>query len=386
MRGQGKRAAVCGIIGALLLLLTGCEGDLLPKARDITTVELMQVIALDKGEGGNLIVTAASGTHSGGQSGEPKPPVVLKGESSTVFGACMSIQSEGNGYASFGHVEQCVLSAKATEQSMSSLLDFLERDPEMRMEAHLYVTEQDPAAELLTEVDEKEQSAAERLEAIGRELTIESFGWPVTVRDFMIDMEENSCGLLPVLKLVEEEKKKTIRCESMGWIQNGDYQGTLPPEQARAAAILEGKLDTGGIELHLSDGSVAGLKLTQANCTLDPVWSGGRLTGISIHVDAKADLAELQGPADLYSGAVQKELSQGMERQLKGDVQELLALSQKEEADFLHMERKLRVKSPAKAGEMEEHWEEWFPELNMSVEVHGVIERSYDLNRQEAAA
>ena len=381
---MGKSMAA--LVAAALLTLTGCEGNLLPKSRDITTVELMQVLALDEGENGTLSVTAASGVHSGGQNGDPQPPVILEREAPTVFAACMSIQSDGNGYASFGHMEQCVLSARVAQRSMSSLLDFLERDPEMRLDAHLYVTEQEPAAELLKAVSDENRSATERLEAIGRELSVQSFGWPVTVREFMIDMEENGCGLMPLLTLTEEEQEKAIQCGSMGWFQEGDYKGALTQGQSRAAAMLEGKLGSSAVEVRLSDGGLAGLRLTEVKCKWKPIWSGQRLAGVDVSVDVKADLAELQGDTNLYSERTRKELLERMETQLKREIQELLELSQKEGADFLHIEREVRLQCPAQYRRLEEHWAEWFPALNLNVEVQGIIERSYDLNQSGAAA
>jgi hypothetical protein len=223
-----------------LLALTGCQGDLLPRARDITTVELMQVLALDAGAGERLRVTAATGVRSVGQGGEPKPPVVLHQEAATVLAACMRMQGSADGYASFSHVEQVVLSAEAAERSTAGLLDFLERDPEMRLDTRVSVTE-GKAGELVEAFQKEERSTAELLEGAQRELEVNSQGWPVSVRELMADLEENGCALLPVVKVEQKEDKPELRCETMGWFQEDDFRSALTQRQARAAAILKGR-------------------------------------------------------------------------------------------------------------------------------------------------
>lgn len=363
---------------ALLLALTGCQGDLLPKARDITTVELMQVLALDEGEGEALRVTAASGVRSGGQGGEPKPPVVLSREAPTVLSACMDMQGSASGYASFSHVEHVVLSARAAQRSTVSLLDFLERDPEMRLDTHIYLT-QGRASEVIEAMQEEERSAAELLEAISRELELKSQAWPVSVRELLIDLEENGCALLPVLETKEEGGKPTLVCESMGWFQDDDFCAVLEPEQARGAALLKGTMGSGALELDLPDGGLVGLRLTKSRCRWEPVWQGERLEGLTARVQVQANLAEVQGEVRLNSGEEQGKLRQRLEERLQGELESLLELSRSSGGDFLHLQREVRLLHPSRYRSIDQNWEDWFPELELHAQVQGRVERSYDL-------
>lgn len=361
-----------------LLALTGCQGDLLPRARDITTVELMQVLALDAGAGERLRVTAATGVRSVGQGGEPKPPVVLHQEAATVLAACMRMQGSADGYASFSHVEQVVLSAEAAERSTAGLLDFLERDPEMRLDTRVSVTE-GKAGELVEAFQKEERSTAELLEGAQRELEVNSQGWPVSVRELMADLEENGCALLPVVKVEQKEDKPELRCETMGWFQEDDFRSALTQRQARAAAILKGKLGSGAVELTLPEGKAAGLRLTQSKCKWVPRWEGDRLAGLTARVQVTADLAELRGGAEAVSEQ-EEPMRRALEDRLKKDIEELLELSRRSGADFLHLQRELRVLCPARYRDIDRHWAEWFPALDWKAEVEGTVERSYDLN------
>lgn len=374
-----KKGLLAAFAAVLLLSLTGCQRNLLPRSRDITTVELMQVLALDEGEGDQLRVTAASAVRSGGQSGEAKPPVVLSREAPTVLAACMGMQSSASGYASFSHVEQVVLSAQAAQRSTAGLLDYLERDPEMRLDTQVWLTE-GQASEVLTSVREGERSAAELLEALGRELELESRAWPVSVRELLIDLEENGCALLPVLELCEEEGEKCLRCAGMGWFQDDDYRDTLTPEQSRAAALLEDKLSSGALEVSLGENARAGLRLTRSRCKWTPLWERERLKGLFIEVEVRADLAELQGAGQRDSASEQALLRRSLEEKLQGELNELLRCARQEGGDFLHLRRRLRVLCPGRSRAIDRNWADWYPALALEVRVRGTVERSYDLN------
>ena len=368
------------VLLALLLPLTGCREDLLPRARDITRVELMQVLALDEGEEGMLRVTAASGVRSGGQGGEPRPPAVLTREAPTVLGACMDMQGSARGYASFSHVEQVILSAGAAQRSTAGLLDFLGRDPEMRLDAHIYITEGE-ASDVVERVKKEERSAAELLEALSREMEVRSQAWPVTVRELLIDLEENGCALLPVVEVKEEGGQPVLVCQTMGWFREDDFQQALSPEEARGTALLKGELGSGAVEAKLPEGSRVGMRLTRSRCKWMPQWRNGRLTGLTAQVEVQADVAEVQGGLNLNHPEDQKWLRCSLEKTLQRELDAALKRSQKEDSDFLHLQREVRVICPARYRDIDENWERWFPELELRVQVRGTVERSYDLNR-----
>lgn len=365
---------------AVLLSLTGCCRDLLPRARDITTVELMQVLALDEGAGDQLRVTASSGVHAGTQGGRAQPPVVLCREAESVFAACTEMQGSAGGYTSFSHVEQVVLSTQTAQRSTAGLLDYLEREPELRLDALVWLTEGEAGA-LLEQVREEHRSAAELLEALSRELRVESRSWTVSVRELLSDLEDNGCALLPVLELDQEGDEATLRCSGMGWFQEDDYRAVLSPELSGAAAMLEGEMNSGAAEVRLPGERLAGLRLTGAHCRWRPVWEGERLTAVTAEVELRADLAQMQGTADLSDPEEQARMRRALERQIQQRLTALLRLSQSVGGDFLHIQRKLRVLSPRRSRTLDLHWAQWFPTLELKAQVRGGVERSYDLRQ-----
>lgn len=369
-----------------LLLLTGCTGPFFPTSRDITNVQLMRTMALDKGEEpGNIKVTVSGGVRPGSEGGGPQPPVILSWEAPTVFAACLTIQTYGNGYVSFGHVGQVLLSGPLAEEGVTPVLDFVERDFEMRMDTALYVTE-DSAADLLSETASEHSAATDRLESVRRDLALESKGWEVSLRDFLIDIEDNGCGMAPALRLEEEKEEQNMICDRMGWFQDGRWGGELDEAQSRAAAILTNHGESGAVEVKLSDSTTAGVRLTSERCQWVPVWNGGVLTGLTAQVKVRADLAELQGNADLYNSSIRQELEQKVSETLERELNSLLRLTQEQNADLLHLSRTLQTQEPWNYRRIQREWDEWFPTLELTAQVETTIERSYDVNRGEEAA
>lgn len=377
-----KRIFLLLLTFPLSITLSGCAHlTVLPIARDIANVQLMRTMALDEGEDGKIKVTVSGDVRPGGDGGGNQPPVILKEESETVFGAVLHIQTYGDGYVSFGHISQCILSGAAaqSERGAVELLDFLQRDFETRMTTDLYLTEEKAAADILTETASETESATERLESLRRDFGLESQGWRVTAGDFLQDMAENGCGLVPILKLEKAEDGTTIVSESMGWFRNEKFRGKLTAEQSRGAAILEEKLESGGVELTMSDGTLLGLRLTGARCRWRPIWEGDRLTGIEVKVSMTADLAEAQGQVDLFRPEVMKEAERRLSGIITGELREVLSLSQGEKTDFLHLKRKIAGKSPSKYRILDTNWERWFPDVPIRIETDCDIRRSYDV-------
>lgn len=381
-----KQAIFTFLLIIFCTTLTGCSNAFLPESRDITNVQLMRTLALDPGEEARVAVTAAGDVQPSDEGGEAQPPTILSWEAPTVFSACLTMQTYGDGYISYGHVSQCLINADLPEQVGSYLLDFIERDFEMRMDIDLYAVTEGRAADLLTETASETQSATRRLESVARDLKLTSQGWPVTLRDFLIDLADNGCALLPVAALQEEEGETTIVCDHLCWFREEQLGGELTGEQSRAAAILLDQAKSGAVEATLSDGSVVGLRLTGAEVRWQPQWEGDTLTGVAAQVSVTADLAELRGNADPYEPSVQEELNQCLAQELEGQLQELLDLSQAENADFLHLGRRLGVQCPARSGALQENWAEWFPQLTLTAQVEATVERSYDINRAEVNA
>lgn len=377
-----RMRAMCAA-AAMMTLLSGCgnSGVYLPTAQDITNVELIRVMGLDKGEEKAVRVSVSASVDNGTRDSAPEPPAVLSEEGETVFAACLAMQTLGDSYVSYSAVDQCLIHESAVEQELSGLLDYLERDYEMRMDADLFLATGNSAKDYLQKMAEATSSAADRLASVARDYPLESQGWEVKVRDVLIDMADNGCALVPVVALEQQGKKYNIRSDGMAWVDAEGVQQVFRQEQARGVAILCDKAEGGCVEVQLDEGTVAGLRLTEVGCRWEPQWAGEQLVGAVCQVAVKADIAELRGDADPAEEKVLRELEKSAEVQLKGQMEAVLHAAQRDGADFFRLRRKLCLKSPRRSAAIENAWEQWYPSMKCEVQVDCTVERSYDVER-----
>lgn len=376
-----KNVLTALLAAAFCLLLAGCSDTFLPSAQDITHVEMMRTLAVDVGENGLFSITASGAVRPGSQTSDSQPPVVLSASGTTVAGVCLTIRTAGDKNVSYSHVLECLIGERLARQGVAPVADYLERDYETRMSTKLFLVEGLEPGELILEATTEQNAVTDRLEAIARDLPLKSEAWPYTLRELLSDLKDNGAALLPVISLDTSGETPEICPEGLGWLKDGAYMGALGRKASQAACVLTGNAESGMFEVELSGGGQAAVKLTETECSLTPEWDGARLTGLTAEIQVKADLAELEGTVLTGREAeVLASLEDAVAAYLKEGAEEVVALSQREGADFLHLRREIAVKCPSKKQALEESWDAWFPALDVTAEVSANLERSYDTN------
>ena len=179
-------------------MLTGCDSNFLPRSQDISHVELVRTIAVDSGEQDRVKITVSSGVKRT-VDGSTSKPLILEQEAETVFSACQMIQKNGSGYVSYGHVTECVVGKEAARAGIDRVLDYIQRDFEMRLDTLLFLLDQGEAGTLLNRTADKDSAATERFQEIAREMPLKSESWPCSVREFLVDLYDNGWSMMPVV-------------------------------------------------------------------------------------------------------------------------------------------------------------------------------------------
>lgn len=364
---------------ALALLLTGCGGDFLPQAKDIAHTEIMRTLAVDQEEDGRFAVTASGGVRSGDEGSESQPPVVLTARGMTVANTCLTIELAGDSDISYSHVLECLIGEGMARESVWPLVDYMERDYETRMSARVFLVRGMTAGELVTAATSDQTAVTDRLEAVARDVPLREADWPYTMNNLLLDLKDNNTSLLPVVYLDEEGENPELCPGGLAWLKDGAYRGTLDTRLSRVAWLLQNTPENSNFEVELGEGGVASLRLSSAQRAIAPQWEDGRLSGLTVTLRLGVALADLRGAGEDAGGErFLKELEGAVSDYLKEGAEEVIALSQKEGADFLHLRREIAVKSAPHKAALEEHWEEWFPGLPVTVEAEVAVERSYD--------
>lgn len=392
MTARRKGLLVLLLAWALFLGLSSWDSDVLPVTRDITQVKLIRTLALDKGEGAALRLTASGNLQKEGNSGQSKPPLVLTQEAMTISGGCSGLQQQSDGFVEFGHLAECVIGEELAREELLQLADFVARDFSMRMESKVFVVAGATGEEAVQGAASKSSALTDRLTAISQNRSMGGRKWPYTFRQLISQLEDNGCGLVPVLTLTDnpdydpegkgEEPEKEINLTGLAFLKEGNLADFLTPEESKGAALLTNQDQLDMVELTLEDGTPVGVQLVYAQRSLEPTFDeDGRLTQLTIRIKAKGELSEVSGPVSPTDAQSLEQMRQGFSEQLRLWAQATLDRSQQEGADFLHLRRELICHSPLHSGQIQENWDDWFPEITLKTEVKGEVERSYDVDR-----
>lgn len=414
------------LAAALCLTLTGCDVDFLPYARDIETIELIRTLGLDMGESeGETLVTVSGGVQRTGENGQGEKPIVLSQGGGTIYEACNVIQTFSDDYIFYGHVTEWVLGEEAAREGLTNLMDFMERDVEMRLNTQVFLVKGGQAKELLTRSATENTAATDRLSAILVDYRLKSIAYPYTMKEVLSQMEENGCGLMPAVVMEEKEeadrgggqsqpsgggqegqggeqppgmeqgqpsgqkeKEKggakteeiSLRSVGYGYFKENRLIGFLDEAQSRGANLLLNQVKSGTVEVDMPDGGVAALRIARTHCKWEAQMENGRLTGMTARLEVETDIAEIRGECSPEDPEVLAEMRRELADILREETEGVLKLSQQEEADFLHLNHTAAIARPRYSSVIDKHWDEWFPELTLTVEVEGIIRRSYDIS------
>ena len=373
-----------------MLLFWAMIEDEAPYQRDIETVELMRTIGIDLGEEPGIQVTMAGGAQSqGGESGqEAQKPAVYSCRASTMSKACMEIQTYGSRTVAFSHVTQCVLGEGAARRDLLRLMDFYERNTEMRLNAKLFIVRGGTANELITSGSEGEDTVIRRLETIESDAALQGDTKSWTVKELLVQLSENGCGLVPALQLEEsregdgnQEDQPTIQTAGYAVLRENCLAGYLDGRAARGVNYLENTAGGAVVELQPSGGGEVAVRVLKSSRSWQPVFGENGLEGITVQIQVDGAVGEILGETDLMEQQALQEVERLMAQSVMEDVELALESAQSLGSDFLHIRRQIGILRPDRWSWLEQNWDALFPELDFQVAVEAHIRRSYDINQ-----
>lgn len=373
------------ILPALVLLcLCGCSNpDLLPYAREVENMTLMRVLGMDRVEGG-IEVTASSGVQSKGADEGEQPPRVMAQRSRTVSGACLAMQAHGTEYVFYGHVERLVLGELMARESLREALDYIERDPEMRLDTGMYVIRGGSANEAIGAVTAEGESAAARLEALEDDAGAVGGVSRRTVRQVLTELEEGA-SYAPALLLSSVEEgdgdKEEIQLSAAGYaiFDASALVGWAEGAAAAGIELLTGQVEARILELPVAEGEMLALRVVGAKSKVRAVFEGDSLTGLKVTCAVEANLAQAPDGMSDWDTAALEELRSALEETERARIAAALALSQELKTDFLGLKKRAGLAAPWRWAAIQAQWAEQFPALDLEIVVEGTIQRSYDV-------
>lgn len=343
-----------------MLLLSGCRrySGFLPYGREIEDMELIRTLGVDEGAEGVTI------TASGGTSQEDTH--VVSGEADTISAAVLALQSDGDSYLYFGHVTQLMVGETLAVSGLGSVLDYALRDVEMRPETALYLVRGGSAGQAIEEAAQ-EGSATDRLEALAADAGLTAGSMPRTVKDVLAELDRQGASFVPA---VQEDENLTAT--GYGILKGDRLVGWAEGDAALGVNLIFGKVDADVITVTTHDGTSAALRVVGAATSVRPIRQGDTLTGLRLHCQVEANVAEGAAMPDQSTLA---QLEEALAEVEAGRMEQALALSAALDADYLGLRHSAAFAVPwQKDLLLGTHSMEG---LALEVSAQAVIQRSY---------
>ncbi len=320
-----------------------------------------------------VAVTASSGERPAVGDSPGQAGVVLSAQADTVSAARTMMQSYGKDELFFGDVEQVVVGEGLAQRGLDDLLALMARDPELRLEARLWVVRGGSASDVLFGGEES-GGVDDRLDAMESNADQGAATLPRTAREALVDLARSGTTFLPALAQGPSrpgdgaEGDTTVSTAGYALFRDGALCGWAAGEEAHGIHLLLGRADGGLLECAAPDGARVALLLTDVRTGYTPIFRGGALAGLEVKCKVEARLAEVRG-GDALSREELAWLEAETARLCRTRMETALSHSRALEADYLNLRQRAALSAPWRKDELEQDWEEGFPGLAFTVNV-----------------
>lgn len=392
-----KRIIAATVI--MLIVMTGCEQkNFLPQRLEIGELNLVRVIAVDKGkEDGNILVTVTSkkegeaGGTGGGEGGQTsgEQVIVLSEEGPTVESAIRQFQTYINKRVFWGHSSFYLIGEEAAREDIVKYVDFFVRDHALRLDSTVHITK-GKAGDFLEKSNAPGFFIGDFLKSLIKDISLVSYSDSMDISELISDLDENTTfGIaVPVISLVEgtvREKgmenalNKAVKQEGYAIIKDYKLVEFLDPPDSRGYNTIANKLVSGFINARDQSGMNLGLEILKSETKIRPIVEKGQLTGVKIKCHLETNIDEVQAKIDVFLPDSIVFLEQQQGEVIKGEMEKCIQIAQQTNADFLGIGEAVHLKHPVIWDKIKDQWNEIFPELDITVEVESHINRTYDI-------
>ena len=364
----------------MLSLLSGCGGRaLLPYAREMGDTALMRTVGLDAWEDG-VLLSVSTGERAGGEE-----ELALSASGPSVPAAALAVQSLGDSYVYYGHVDRMLIGEEQAVRGLEELMDYLAREPQLGLGVQLWVVYGGSAAQAMEQAGTG--GVSRRLDQLNTDGELGAANMGCSAARLMSVLARRGSTCLPALALLParegdggEGGELTLVPDGYAVLRQGRLVCRTDPETSRGIELMEGENGGDVVAMTLEDGTQVSLVTEDARTVCRPVFRDRELTGVT--VDCSVNVRVAQTGRRLKERELD-ELAGRLERLLGERILRALELSQYWDADFLELERRVQLACPHKKRAIREQWTEAFRALHLRAEVHARIERSYGMMEKQ---
>jgi spore germination protein KC len=365
-----------------LILLSGCWDR-----TEVNDLALIIGLGIDQTKDGKIMITAelavpkAAGgggqTMGGGGGGGGGETIVSSGTGATVADAISNLQEKLSRRVFWGHTKVIVFGEKAAKAGIRQHLDFLSRNPEIRLRSIVLVSK-GTAKSVLELLPPIEQSSAE----VMRELSESELLLRVTIRDALQMLSSDAgAAALPMVKILQPEKgKKDL--ETVAFIQRtaifkkDKMIGDIDDKLTRGVLWLRNEIKQANVTITLKGekGNITATMI-RAHTEFIPKYEKGKWKMI-VKATSEDDIILNGTKLNLINPKYTKMIEKELENEINKRIRDALKKVQKEmKADIFGFAEIFHRKYPREWNKVKNRWEEIFPTVEVVVQTKSYVRR-----------
>ncbi|MBZ4653418.1 MAG: germination protein Ger(X)C family [Peptococcaceae bacterium] len=370
-------------ISLIILLTAGCWNR-----RELDTLAIVSGTGIDKPEEpgkvqitvqiikpGEMKAPQAGGGGEGGSGGQ-KPYWTVTATGDTVFDTIREMAHKSNRKLFFPHNEIIILGEDAAEEGVQKYLDFFARDHEPRWLAWVLVGK-NTASEVLETKAELEKVPAISISKLIEARGATSEASAVTLHEFLTRLMSKTTA--PVASLIEvsgQGKEKTALLTGTAVFKKDKLAGYLNKTETRGLLWVLNEIKSGIIDVECPGGKgKVSLEIIRARSKIIPEIKDNTLH-LAVEIDEEGNLGSQMCSDDLTSESAWKTLEKNQAAVIHNEVMAALKKARELNTDIFGFGEAVHKKYPKLWKDIEDKWDEFFPNLEVAVIVDAKLRRS----------
>ncbi|MET3287443.1 UNVERIFIED_CONTAM: spore germination protein KC [Brevibacillus sp. OAP136] len=362
-----------------LFVLTGCWSSV-----ELNDRSFARMMLIDKAKEGieltlafplpNRLIPGQSGG-TGEQTGKPYTFISKKGRD--IGEAYRKIQADLSRSITFGQTSVIVLGNGLAKEGMMQVLDFLQREPRIHINASIYLTP-GKAQELMVVPSIFERFPVDILVDYSKaHVTLNT-----TVKDCLVAFYHGGDIILPSLTFETktlptemENPQKWMGTGGAGIFRQGKLVASLSTYEMRGAMWVMGQMRNAEVSVKSStDGKYVDYMVNQTRTKITPSISGDQVM-IKIKVEADASLITSDSDVDLLDPAQQHKLEQGISDLVEKRMAKAVERAKASGADVFRFGEYIDWYEPRQWRRIAPQWRELYRKVTVSYDAHVTIKR-----------
>lgn len=361
------------VLLASTLLLTGCW--------DQQPIEELGFVTLAAADGRSgavdvyvepiLPTKLPQGVNSSGTGGGGSTPSfdLVHGHGQDLYAAVRDADEHSSKRLYFGQFEVLLVSDEAARSGeLAGFLDYFVRGTKSRNIAWVYLVRKQEMPKVLQVMPYNASYPAQAIANLS--LAQNKLNDRRPIRIFELINRVMTPGKDAAVPVIEPVGSRSFMLGPLGVFRGDRLVGFLSPQGSRGLSRLTGRVETADVTFPLGQLSSIALETARWRRTLGVEFSGGRLTALSVRVQAVLHIGQVSGDVgDLYVPAIRKELLDKAAQEYLTELTAALHETQAYGSDPVGFGAHLRVHYPALWKSLAANWHNTYAQLPIHVAI-----------------